>query len=171
MQYEAFSGVIWLKSVFWVTVAFVIFFVLFGRKLWVALAGMLDNRAETIRRELAEAAQLRREAEAMLAEARGRREAALAEAKRMLASAHAEAERVAAATASEAEAAAQRRERMALDRIAAAEKAAVAEVRVAATEVAAAAAQQVIARTLTPDVDAGLIDHAIAGLPSALRTA
>jgi len=171
VQADAFSGVLWVKSVFWVTVAFVIFFVLFGRKLWAAITAMLDSRAETIRRELAEAAQLRREAEALLAEARTRREAALGEAKRLLDSAQAEAGRVAAAMAGEAEAAAQRRERMALDRIAAAEKAAVTEVRVAAAEVAAAAAQQVIAQGLTPEADAGLIDHAIAGLPAALRAA
>ena len=52
--------------------------------------------------------------------------------------------RVAREAAAEAEAATQRRERMAMDRIAAAEKAAVDEVRSLAAEIATAAAEQVI---------------------------
>ncbi len=71
----------------------------------------------------------------------------------------------------EAEASARRRERMALDRIAAAEKAAVDEVRMAVAEIATAAARQVIAETLTPAADARLMDHAIGQLPAALRAA
>ena len=60
----------------WVSIAVVLFFVLFGRKLWAALTGMLDGHAEVVRTELAEAARLRREAEAMLADANTRREQA-----------------------------------------------------------------------------------------------
>src|SRR6202043_1717252 len=37
---------------FWVAVAFVLFFVFFGRKLWKALTGMLDKRADEVRVEL-----------------------------------------------------------------------------------------------------------------------
>ena len=50
----------------WVAIAFVIFFVIFGKKLWGVLAGILDKRADTIRTELSEAERLRGEAEAML---------------------------------------------------------------------------------------------------------
>ena len=50
---------------FWVLVSFVVFFVLFGRRLWAAVTGMLDGRAAAIRAELDEAQRLRREAEAM----------------------------------------------------------------------------------------------------------
>ena len=105
----------------WVAVAFVIFFVLFGARLWKALAGMLDQRTAAIRAELDEASRLRREAEAMLADASKRREAALTEARLLLEGARAEAARLAQAAAAEAAAAAGRREKMALDRIAAAE--------------------------------------------------
>lgn len=152
----------------WVAVAFVIFVVLFGRKLWGALTGILDKRAEAIRAELDEAARLRREAEAMLQEARARREAALREAEQMLARAQAEAQRATAAAAAEAAAAAARREKMAIDRIAAAEKAAVNEVRVAAAEVATRAARQVLASGFGAEADAPLIDRAIQQLPAAL---
>ena len=152
----------------WVAVAFIIFIVLFGAKLWKVLAGMLDKRAETVRNELEEASRLRREAEAMLADATKRREAALAEAKALLEGAHAEAARLAKDAAEEAQAAAQRREKMALDRIAAAEKAAVDEVRITAADIACVAAGRVIREGLTAETDAGLVDHAIAGLGNAL---
>ena len=152
----------------WVALAFIMFFVLFGRKLWSALAGMLDDRGAKVRAELDEAARLRREAEAMLRDAEQRRTEALAEAKALIEGAQAEAARVSAAAMAEAEASARRREQMAVDRIAAAEKAAVDEVRLTAAEVATVAARQVIADGLTADADARLIDHAITQLPSAL---
>ena len=155
----------------WVAIAIVVFFVVFGRKLWAAIASMLDSHADAIRAELAQAAHLRREAETMLADATSRREQALAEAKRMLEGAKDEAARITAAAAAEATRAAERRERMAHDRIAAAEKAAVTEVRLAAADIAAHASEQVIRATLQPtDADA-LVDHAIAQLPAALRAA
>jgi len=152
----------------WVALAFIIFFVVFGRKLWSALVGMLDDRAAKVRAELEEAARLRREAEAMLRDAEQRRAQALTEAKALIEGAQAEAARVAAAATAEAEASAKRREQMAVDRIAAAEKAAVDEVRLTAVEIATVAARQVIADSLSADADALLIDHAITQLPSAL---
>jgi F-type H+-transporting ATPase subunit b len=154
----------------WVAVAFVIFFVLFGKKIWGALTGILDKRAETIRTELAEAERLRAEAEALLRDAEQRRTTALAEAQALIDGAKREAARLAAEAAAEAQAAAQRRERMAMDRIAAAEKAAVDQVRIAAAEVAATAAREVIAETLSTDAAAAIVDKSIAQLPSALAS-
>jgi F-type H+-transporting ATPase subunit b len=152
----------------WVVIAFVIFFVLFGRKIWGALSGMLDARADKVRSELEEAARLRREAETMLDEARKSRDEALADAKKLIEGAQVEAGRLTAAAAAEAEASAKRREQMAIDRIAAAEKAALDEVRYTAVDVASLAARQVIAEGLTQDASNALVDRAIAELPSAL---
>lgn len=152
----------------WVAAAFVLFFLLFGKRLWKAAAGMLDARIAAVRAELDEAARLRREAEAMLKDAEKRRADALSEATAMIEGAKTEAARVAAATAAEAEASAKRREQMALDRIAAAEKAAVDEVRLTAADVATVAARQVISEGLSADADARLVDHAIAQLPAAM---
>jgi len=152
----------------WVLIAFFLFFAIFGGKLWSALTGMLDDRAAKVRAELEEAARLRQEAEAMLRDAETRRTEALREAQALIAGAKAEADRVTAAAAADAEAAAKRREQMAVDRIAAAEKAAVDEVRLTAAEVATVAARQVIAEGLSADADARLIDQAIMQLPSAL---
>ena len=152
----------------WVLIAFVLFFAIFGRKLWSVMAQMLDDRGAKVRAELEEAARLRQEAQAMLRDAETRRAEALREAQALIEGAKTEAGRVAAAAAAEAEASARRREQMAIDRIAAAEKAAVDEVRLTAVEVATAAARQVIADGLSGDADSRLIDHAITQLPGAL---
>jgi F-type H+-transporting ATPase subunit b len=147
-----------------------LFFILFGKKLWGALAGMLDARAASVRAELDEAARLKSEAQAMLKEAEAARVKAEADAKRLIDGAAAEAARVAEASRAETEAAARRREQMALDRIAAAQKQAVDDVRSAAAELATIAARQVIAEGLSPESSAALIDQAIAQLPAALAT-
>jgi F-type H+-transporting ATPase subunit b len=152
----------------WVLISFFLFFILVGRKIWAALAAMLDARTEKVRAELDEASRLRTEAEALLRDAEKRRTEALAEAKALIAGAQTQASQAAAATMAEAEASARRREQMAIDRIAAAEKAAVDEVRMAAVDVATIAARDIIASGLTAEADAGLIDHAIGNLPSAL---
>ena len=98
----------------------------------------------------------------MLRDAEKQRADALADAKALIEGAQAEAARVSAAAAAEAEASAKRREKMAIDRIAAAEKAAVDDVRLAAADIATTAARQVLAEGLTADADAKLIDQAIA---------
>jgi F-type H+-transporting ATPase subunit b len=162
------GGSLFANPRFWVAVAFVIFAVLFWRRIWDALKGMLDKRIASVKAELAEAQRLREEAEAMLRDATARREHALDEAKALLDGAKAEAQRLADAAAAEAQAAAQRREQMAMDRIAAAEKSAVDEVRTTAATIATQAAGAVIRDTLTPEQDTMLIDHAVASLPAAL---
>ncbi len=155
---------------FWVLVSFVIFFVVFGGKLWAVMAGMLDGRANAIRAELSEAQRLRHEAEAMLADAQQARTAALAEASDVLARSHIEAARLQEAAIAEAEAAGKRREKLALERIAAAEKAALTEVRQTAADLATRAAEQVLSEGLGDD-EQRLVDYAIADLPRALRAA
>lgn len=158
----------WSDSKTWVAIAFFVFFIIFGKKLWKAVAEILDGRAEAVRAELEEAARLRREAEDMLREARLRRDRALEEAQQLIAGARAEAQRLGLAAAQDAETSAHRREQMALDRIAAAEKAAVDAVRLTAADLATTAARQVIAEGLTPAADATLIDRSIRQLPAAL---
>ena len=152
----------------WVGVAFVLFVVIFGRKLWAAIATMLDARTAQVRASLDEAARLRQEAEAMLRDAEARRTAAIEDARQLIERAKGEAERVAAAATREAEAVSRRREQMAIDRISAAEKAALDEVRMTAADVATAAAREVLATNLTAESDAALIDSAISQLPTAL---
>lgn len=170
MNYGAFAGqAFYLHGSFWVFVAVVIFALLAGRQISRAIAAMLDERTAGVSAALAEAAQLKAEAEAILADAKARQKQAEDDAKKILETAHVEAANLAAALAVEAEAAAKRRERMAIDRIAAAEASALAEIRAAAIDVATAASTALLADTLGPEADAALIDKAIAAAPVALR--
>lgn len=161
---------IWADPRTWVGIAFLVFFLIFGKRIVTIVLQTLDRRGIAVQQELDEASRLRQEAEAMLAAANAQREAALRDAKALLDNAHAEAARLAEAARAEAEAAAARRERMAIDRIAAAEKAAVTDVRIAAAEVAGRAAQTVLVSTFDDDADTALIDRAIQGLPAALAS-
>jgi F-type H+-transporting ATPase subunit b len=133
------------------------------------VAGMLDARAHAVRTALDEAATLKAEAEAMLADAKKRQTQAMADAKYILESAHEEAKRMTDELAREAEATAKRRERMALDRIAAAEKAALHEVRSIAVDVATTAATQLLRNGFASNAGAAMIDTAITGIPAALH--
>lgn len=155
----------------WVAIAFVIFTAIFARRAIDAVTKLLDARANGIRHELDEASRLRREAEAMLADATTQREAALRDAQTMLAQAHQEAQRVGEAARTAATAAAARREKLALDRIGAAEKAAITDVRLAAADISTRAAADVLRTGLSAEDDAHLIDAGIQGLPAALRAA
>jgi F-type H+-transporting ATPase subunit b len=152
----------------WVAVAFVIFFLIFGKKIWSIATALLDKRADTIRHELSEAERLRAEAEVMLKDATARREQAKADAEALLAGARREAARLAAEAEQDAINSAARREKMAMDRIAAAEKAAIDEVRIAAANVAAAAAESVLREHMTAEAGSAIVDRAIAQLPAAM---
>jgi len=55
-----------LSQTAWVLIAFILFFVLVGKKLWSALTSNLDQRKKMIENELNEAKKLREEAQAEL---------------------------------------------------------------------------------------------------------
>jgi len=169
MEYQAFHAVPWQHGSFWVLAAIVIFAVFFARKIVTPINTMLDGRAKTVRDALAEAAQLKAEAEAMLADAKTRQAQANQDAEDILASAQREAARLSESLLAEAQATAKRRERLALDRIAAAEKAALAEVRSVAIDVATAASASLLKSGFAADTDAAMIDQSITALPAALR--
>jgi F-type H+-transporting ATPase subunit b len=171
MEYQAFHAQPWLHGSFWVFVAVVIFALLAGRKISATITGMLDARTAGVQAALREAAALKEEAEAMLADAKARQAQAMQDAAHIVANAKAEAARLAAALTAEAKATAARRERMAQDRIAAAEAAALAEIRATAIDVAAAASRGLLREGFGAAGDASRVDAAIASLPAALRKA
>lgn len=154
---------------FWVAVSFVLFVIVAWKPLIMRLAAALDARGEKIKAEIDEAQTLRREAEAMLKRAKAAREEAEREAAALLAHAREEAARVAEGARADLEAALNRREKMALDRIAAAEAEAAAAVRAAAADLAVSAARSLIASGLTQDGHAALVDAAIADIPQKLH--
>jgi F-type H+-transporting ATPase subunit b len=169
MEYQAFHAVPWQHGSFWVLVAIVIFVGLAGRKILGAINKMLDDRANEVRAALDEAAALKAEAEAILEDAKKRQVQAAKDAKLILASAKDEAARMAAELAADAQANIKRRERMAFERIAAAEATAIRDVRAAAIDIATTAAASVLRESVSPADDSPLIDHAITGVPAALR--
>lgn len=153
----------------WVAISFFIFLALAWKPLIVRILAALDARGERIRAEIDEAAKLRQEAEAMLREAKAKREAAAAEAEQVMAHAREEAKLVAAEMQAELAAALKRRERMAMERIAAAEAEAAAAVRAVAADVAIAATRRLIADGMSGAGHAALIDKAITDLPQRLH--
>ncbi|MBB3346665.1 hypothetical protein [Sphingomonas sp. BK069] len=128
------------------------------------IAAMLDKRIGEIRRQLDEAAALRREAEALRDEYAARARSAEADAAKMRENAHHEAAEIVAKAKADTEQLMDRRARMAEDKIAAAERAAIAEVRARTAEAAAAAAAALIAERHGAESDKALVDRAIAGV-------
>lgn len=153
----------------WLFVALAILFAMVYRPTKRAVLGALDQRAARIASQLDEAKRLREEAQAALAGFQRRQRDAMAEAEDIIAHARHEAERLRADAAKHLEEALQRREAMAMDRIAQAEAQAMAEVRNMAVDVAIAASRRLIADQLDGKRHAGLVDGVIADLPEKLH--
>ncbi len=154
---------------FWVLAAFVVFFVLMGKKLVVMIGGALDERAAGIRKQLDEAEKLKNDAEKALAEYRKRQQDALKEAEAIAAQARTEAQALEVEQKAQLEQRLKRREAQALDKIAQAEAQAVAEVRDAAVDLALAATRRVLTEKVDGGVAGGLVDASIRDLPQRLR--
>jgi F-type H+-transporting ATPase subunit b len=154
---------------FWIAVAFVAFVIVLYRFAAKRIGGALDQRGQGIKRELEEAQRLREEAHALLAKHQHESNEAAAQAKAIIAQAEAEAGRLRTEAEREIETALKRREQLALDKIAQAEAAAVAEVRDTAVTVAIAAARQLVAGGLTEARRDQIVDQAIAELGKKLH--
>ena len=142
----------------------VVFLIIWRAGGFKALTAGLDNRIATIRKQLDEAKALRAEAEALLAEAKARQAAAHKDAEGILAHAKVEADQLVAQARIDAETLIERRGKMAEDKIAAAERSAIAEVRARAASASAAAAAQIIAERHDAVSDKALIARTIASL-------
>lgn len=129
----------------------------------------LDARADRIRKELDDAATLRKEAEALLAEYKQKRLDAEKEAEGIIAQAKADAEEYAAETKRKLAESLERRTAQAEQKIAQAEAAAIKDVRNAATELAIAAAQNLLADTAQGAKGADLIASSIEAVKNRLN--
>jgi F-type H+-transporting ATPase subunit b len=146
----------------WVGIAALV--VLLAALIWkvpATIGAMLDKRIGEIRRQLDEAAQLRREAEALRDEYATRARSAEADAAKMRENAHHEAAQIVSKAKADTEALMERRTRMAEDKIAAAERAALDEVRATVVAAATAAAGRVIAEQHNVEADRTLVNSAI----------
>ncbi len=154
---------------FWVAVGFVIFIAATWKYIWPMLTGMLDARADTIKREIAEAERLREEAKALLETYREKHRQSLAEAEAILVRAREQAQHISAESSAALEQALKRREQQTLDKIAQAEAAALRDVRNQAVDIAIAAARGIVAETLKGPKGEALVEAAIRELPAKLH--
>ena len=149
----------------WVALAMIAVFAIFlWKRVPAAVGKALDQQIATIRSRLDEAASLRAEAEALKKEYQKKAKAADKEAKAMIERAQHEAEAIVAKADADAKALVERRARMAEQKIAAEERAAINELRASAAAAAAKAAERLIAERYDAKADARLVDQAIAGL-------
>ena len=154
---------------FWVAVAFVLFFVAVGRRLWAEVSKRLDARAARIRDQLDEAARLRDEAQKLLSDYQRRQKEAAEEARAIIAHARDEAERLTGEAQARLAEQLLRRERSAKDKIIQAEARALTEVRAAVVDIAIAATGRAIRESLGAAQSKALIDTAVADLAKRLN--
>jgi F-type H+-transporting ATPase subunit b len=154
---------------FWLTIAVLVFIGIVWKPAKRLLIGGLDGRATRIRQELDAARGLREEAERTLAAYQLKQREGVPEAEAIIAHAKAEAERIAAQSARDLEESLQRRQRLALERIAQEEARTLAEIKSVTVDIAISAARRVIAAELDEQRGAALIDSAIAELPHQLQ--
>ena len=154
----------------WVAVAFVLFIGLgIYLKVPAMLAKMLDERADKIGKELAEAKKLREEAQALLTEYQKKRAEAEKDAANIVAQAKLEAESYSVETRKKLAETIERRTKQAAQKIAQAEAAAIKEVRTTATEAAIAAASKLVGEAVQGAAGGKLIDESIAAVKSRLN--
>ena len=146
----------------WVAVAVLLVFVLLiWKKVPGAVARALDDKIALIRDQLAEAESLRKEAEALKSEYAAKAKSVDKDRAALLERAKHEADEIVAKAKADAEALIDRRRRMAEDKIAAEERAAVEQLRSAAADAAAKAAAKIIAERHDAATDANLVNEAI----------
>ncbi|NBC35905.1 hypothetical protein GTZ99_04965 [Novosphingobium sp. FSY-8] len=133
-------------------------------KVPATLAKGLDSGIDEIRKQLDEAKALRAEAEALKQQYAARIANAEKDAVAMLDHAKTEAQAIIAKAEADTSAVIARREKMAADKIDAAERAAITELRVKAADAAAVAAKGLIASQYSAAADQTQVDAAIAGL-------
>lgn len=151
----------------WVSLAMIVVIVLLlWKKVPSVIGASLDKKIAQIRANLDEAAALRADAEKIRAEYEAKAKAAATEADDLLTAARAEADAIVTQAGVDAAALIERRQKMAEDKIAAAERTAVAEVRAKAANAAAAAAAKLIADKHDAKSDKPLVDTAIDSLGS-----
>ena len=154
-----------MNATAWVSLAMIVVIVLMiWKKVPAIIGSSLDKKIASIRANLDEAAALRADAEKIRAEYEAKAKAAAKDVEDMLAHARSEAEAIVSQARADAASLIERRGKMAEDKIAAAERGAIAEVRARAASAAATAASALIAERHDAKADKPLVDDAIASL-------
>lgn len=162
---HADPSVLGLDATVWVSLAMFVFLAVVVWKGGLkTIVGGLDRQIAAIRNRLEEARTLRAEAEALRDEYAGKLARIEDEAAAMVEHARAEAAGLMAKAEADAAELVQRRAQMAEDKIASAERTALAQIRATTAEAAAAAAGSLIAAKHGATADKTLVDRTIAGL-------
>ena len=149
----------------WAALAMVVFLgILVWKKVPGVIVGGLDKEIDAIRKQLDEAKVLRAEAEKLRAEYAAKIANAEKDAASMVEHAKTEAQAIIAKAEADTTATIARREKMASDKIEAAELAAVTALRAKAADAAASAAKSLISAQYGAGADKAQVDAAIAGL-------
>ena len=159
-----------MDATFWALIALVLFLaILIWKKVPGLLGSKLDERAAAIAGELDEAKRLREEAQELLAEYEKKRAEAEAEADMIVAQAKREAEIYGKESRRKMSEQIDRRTRLAEQKIAQAEVAAIKDVRAAATDLAIEATARILATDAKGATGANLIDQSIASVRKQLN--
>ncbi|MCC8931169.1 MULTISPECIES: F0F1 ATP synthase subunit B [Rhizobiaceae] len=159
-----------MDATFWAFVGLILFLVLVAYlKVPGMMAKALDERADKIRDELAEAKRLREEAQHVLAEYQRKRKEAEAEAASIVAAAEREAAALTAEAKQKTEEFVTRRNALSEQKIKQAETEAVNAVRAAAVDLAIAAAEKVLAKKADEGVQQTLFKASVAEVKSRLN--
>jgi len=130
---------------FWATVALALFIgVLIYMKIPQKIVGALDDKIDTIQKDLDEAKHLREEAQALLAKYERQRKEAESEANEIIEAAHEEAQRLSEEAKISLEELVKRRTKAVEEKIAQAETQAIIEVRARSADVAVEAARELL---------------------------
>ena len=159
------AGVSFLTPGFFVALAMlVVFAIMLKARVPALIAKALDSKIADIRTQLDEAAKLRAEAEALRDEYVKKAKDAAAEIVAMKKSAEHQAAEIVEKAKRDSAALIARRQAMAEEKIAAAERAALEDVRASAASAAATAARDLIAKQHSAEADSKLVDQSIAQL-------
>lgn len=149
----------------WVGLSMLVFLAILAWKgVHKIIAGGLDKKIAEIKGQLDEAKKLRAEAEALRKEYADKIANAEKDAAAMLAHAQHEADAILAKAETDGKTMVERRKKMAEDKIAAAERAAIDELRDAAARASATAAGKLIAEKHDADADSALVDRTISAI-------
>lgn len=159
-----------MDATFWALIALILFFgILLYAKVPGLLGSKLDARANAIKADLDDARRLREEAQELLAEYQRKKVEAENEARAIVDQAKREAEIYGQEARKKMTEQIERRTKLAEQKIAQAEAAAVKDVRAAASDLAIAAAAQIIDKDIKGAKGASLIDSTIASLGKQLN--
>ena len=156
-----------LTAPFFISLAMVVIIVfLIWKKVPAAIGRALDGKIDVIRKQLAEAESLRKDAEALKAEYEAKAKSADKEAASIVERAQHEADAIVSQAKQNAEALVQRRQRIAEEKIEAEERAALDQLRAATAEAARKAAARIIRERVDAQADEAIVGEAIRSIGS-----